>query len=207
MPDFIGQNYDLVAANEEYQSTYTFHVLYMVDTSHEPGTILSQSPNPGRSIMVTPGGVEVSLSVSTGDTVATIPDVSNLDYRAATAVLRQYGLYIEVLNSYSESIEHDRVVRTEPSAGVEVNTASLIYVYVSCGTEIRSLTVPNLVGLSEEAVISQIENSGFSYGWSQHESSDLTPGTVVGQSLDAFSSAEEHSMIYLTVSDGPEVQP
>ena len=207
LPDFIGQNYDLVAANEEYQSTYTFHVLYMVDTSHEPGTILSQSPNPGRSIMVTPGGVEVSLSVSTGDTVATIPDVSNLDYRAATAVLRQYGLYIEVLNSYSESIEHDRVVRTEPSAGVEVNTASLIYVYVSCGTEIRSLTVPNLVGLSEEAAISQIENSGFSYGWSQHESSDLTPGTVVGQSLDAFSSAEEHSMIYLTVSDGPEVQP
>ena len=160
LPDFIGQNYDLVAANEEYQSTYTFHVLYMVDTSHEPGTILSQSPNPGRSIMVTPGGVEVSLSVSTGDTVATIPDVSNLDYRAATAVLRQYGLYIEVLNSYSESIEHDRVVRTEPSAGVEVNTASLIYVYVSCGTEIRSLTVPNLVGLSEEAAISQIENSG-----------------------------------------------
>ena len=58
----------------------------------------------------------------------------------------------------------------------------------------------------QHSFLPQIENSGFSYGWSQHESSDLTPGTVVGQSLDAFSSAEEHSMIYLTVSDGPEVQ-
>jgi beta-lactam-binding protein with PASTA domain len=29
-------------------------------------------------------------------------------------------------------------------------------------------------------------------------------GTVIGQSVEAFSSAEEHSMIYLTVSDGPE---
>ena len=111
------------------------------------------------------------------------------------------------MNSYSETVEHDRVIRTDPSAGIEVNTASLIYVYVSCGTELRSLTVPNLVGLSEEAAISQIENSGFSYGWSQHEHSDLTPGTVVAQSLDAFAAAEEHSMIYLTVSDGPEELP
>ena len=204
LPNFVGQNYDAVSLNEDYQSTYSFHVLYMVDTDHEPGTILSQSPNPGRSIMMTPGGVEVNLSVSTGDTVATIPDVSNLDYRSATALLRQYGLYIEVVNTYSESIERDRVVRTDPQADLKVTTASLIYVYVSCGTEIRSLTVPNLVGLSEEAAISQIESSGFSYGWSQHEHSDLTPGTVVGQSLDAFTAKEEHSMIYLTVSDGPE---
>ena len=204
LPDFVGQNYETVSRNEDYQATYSFHVLYMVDTDHEPGTILSQSPNPGRSIMVTPDGVEVNLSVSTGDTVATIPDVSNLDYRTATAVLRQYGLYIEVVNTYSESVERDRVVRTDPGADVEVTTASLIYVYVSCGTEIRSLTVPNLVGLSEEAAISQIESSGFSYGWSQHEHADLVPGTVVGQSLEAFTAEQEHSMIYLTVSDGPE---
>ena len=32
-------------------------------------------------------------------------------------------------------------------------------------------------------------------------------GTVVAQSLSAFSTEEEHSMIYLTVSDGPVVQP
>ena len=207
LPDFVGQNYNTVASNADYQATYSFHVLYMVDTTHEPGTILSQTPNPGRSIMVTPDGVDVNLSVSTGDTVAKIPDVSNMDYRSATALLRQYGLYIEVVNSYSETVERDRVVRTDPSADIEVTTASLIYVYVSCGTEVRSYSVPNLIGLSEAAAISQIENSGFSYGWSQREHSDLAPGTVIGQSIDAFSSAEEHSMIYLTVSDGPGDAP
>ena len=207
LPDFQGQNYDSVSMNPDYLSTYSFHVLYMVDTEHAPGTILSQSPNPGRSIMMTPGGVEVNLSVATGDTVATVPDVSNLDYRTATAMLRQVGLYIEVVNAYAETVDRDRVIRTEPSAGMEVNTTSLIYVYVSCGTEKRMLTVPNLIGLSEEAAISQIESNGFSYGWSQREHSDLMAGTVVGQSLSAFSTEEEHSMIYLTVSDGPVVQP
>ncbi len=207
LPDFVGQNYDLISADTGYQDVYSFHVLYLVDTDHEPGTVLSQSPNPGRSIMLSPGGVEVNLSVATGDTVATIPDVSNLDYRAATALLRQVGLYIEVQNLYSESVERDKVIRTEPSAGIEVTTASLIYVYVSCGTELKYLTVPNLIGLSEEAAISQIESNGFSYGWSQREHSDLMAGTVIGQSLNAFSSSEEHSMIYLTVSDGPLIQP
>ena len=203
LPDFVGQNYERISADARYTDTYSFHVLYLVDTQHAPGTILSQSPNPGRSIMMSPGGVEVSLSVATGDTVASVPDVSNLDYRAATALLRQVGLYIEVQNLYSETVEHDRVIYTQPEAGSEVTTASLIYVYVSCGTEIRYLSVPNLVGLSEEAAISQIESNGFSYGWSQREHSDLMAGTVIGQSLDSFSAAEEHSMIYLTVSDGP----
>ena len=63
LPDFQGQNYDTVSMDPDYLSTYSFHVLYLVDTDHAPGTILSQSPNPGRSIMMTPGGVEVNLSV------------------------------------------------------------------------------------------------------------------------------------------------
>ena len=204
LPNFVGHNFDTISNNPEYQNTFTFDVIYLVDTDTAPGTVLSQSPNPGRSIMLTPGGVEVKLSVSTGETVTTVPDVTNLDYRSATALLRQYGLYIEVRNAASETIDHDKVIRTEPAAGLEVNTTSLIYVYVSCGTELRYLQVPNLVGLSEDAAISQIESNGFSYGWSQREKSDLASGTVVAQSIDAFSTAEEHSMIYLSVSEGPE---
>lgn len=204
LPNFVGHNFDTISNNPEYQNTFTFDMIYLVDTDTAPGTVLSQSPNPGRSIMLTPGGVEVKLSVSTGETVTTVPDVTNLDYRSATALLRQYGLYIEVRNAASETIDHDKVIRTEPAAGLEVNTTSLIYVYVSCGTELRYLQVPNLVGLSEDAAISQIESNGFSYGWSQREKSDLASGTVVAQSIDAFSTAEEHSMIYLSVSEGPE---
>ena len=205
LPNFVGKNFETVYADPEMQETYSFKVVYLVNTETAPGTVLSQSPNPGRSIMMTPGGIEVRLSVSTGDTVTSIPDVSNLDYRAATSLLRQCGLYIEVVNAASDTVEHDRVIRTEPYAGSDVTTASLVYVYVSCGTELRMLTVPNLIGLSEEAAISQIENNGFSYGWSETERSDLAAGTVIGQSLEPFSTQEEHSMIYLTVSTGTEV--
>ena len=204
MPNFIGSNIQELEANADYSAIYNFNIIYVVNTDTEPGTVLTQSPNAGRSIMLTQNGIDVKLTVSTGDTISTIPDVSNMDYRTASGVLRQYGLYIEIINVVSD-VEKDRVIRTEPEAGIDVKTASLVYLYVSSGSQVSSLTVPNLIGLSEEAAISQIESYGFNYGWSQHVISDLTAGTVIGQSEEAFSLVEEHTNIYLTVSDGPEI--
>ena len=204
MPNFISSNIQELEANADYSAIYNFNIIYVVNTDTEPGTVLTQSPNAGRSIMLTQNGIDVKLTVSTGDTVSTIPDVSNMDYRTASGVLRQYGLYIEIINVVSD-LEKDRVIRTEPEAGIDVKTASLVYLYVSSGSQVSSLTVPNLIGLSEEAAISQIESYGFNYGWSQHVVSDLTAGTVIGQSEEAFSLVEEHTNIYLTVSDGPEI--
>ena len=204
MPNFISSNIQELEANADYSAIYNFNIIYVVNTDTEPGTVLTQSPNAGRSIMLTQNGIDVKLTVSTGDTISTIPDVSNMDYRTASGVLRQYGLYIEIINIVSD-VEKDRVIRTEPEAGIDVKTASLVYLYVSSGSQVSSLTVPNLIGLSEEAAISQIESYGFNYGWSQHVISDLTAGTVIGQSEEAFSLVEEHTNIYLTVSDGPEI--
>ena len=204
MPNFISSNIQELEANADYSAIYNFNIIYVVNTDTEPGTVLTQSPNAGRSIMLTQNGIDVKLTVSTGDTISTIPDVSNMDYRTASGVLRQYGLYIEIINVVSD-VEKDRVIRTEPEAGIDVKTASLVYLYVSSGSQVSSLTVPNLIGLSEEAAISQIESYGFNYGWSQHVISDLTAGTVIGQSEEAFSLVEEHTNIYLTVSDGPEI--
>ncbi|MBQ4651770.1 MAG: PASTA domain-containing protein, partial [Oscillospiraceae bacterium] len=67
-----------------------------------------------------------------------------------------------------------------------------------------SVQMPNLIGLSEEAARNKLESNALSYGGSTYESSDLSSGTVIGQSVDAFQQVEEHSKIYLRVSTGPE---
>ena len=66
------------------------------------------------------------------------------------------------------------------------------------------MSMPNLVGLSEDAAISQLQNSGLVYGASVRETNDVDAGTVIGQSVEAFTDVEEHSKIVLTVSAGPE---
>ena len=203
LPNFVGTSYDAITTDAALNSLYNFEVIFVVNTDSAPGVVLSQSPDPGRSMMVTPEGIDVSILVSTGNTQSVIPDVLNMDYRSASAALRQLGFYVEIQNTVSDSYTQDSVVRSTPDAGVELGTGSTVTLLVSCGVEINNIVMPNLIGLSENAAIAQLENNGLSYGGSEYASSDLAPGTVIGQSTGAFAEIEEHSKVILRVSTGP----
>ena len=203
LPNFVGTSYDALTNNAELNALYNFEVIFVVNTDTAPGLVLSQSPAPGRSMMVTPEGIDVEIMVSTGNTQNTIPEVLNMDYRTASAILRQSGFYVEIQNIVSESYVRDYVVRQEPEAGTQMGTGSTVTLVVSSGPQISNVVMPNLIGLSENAAIAQLENNRLSYGGSEYATSDLAAGTVIGQSRDAFSDVEEHSKITLRVSTGP----
>ena len=204
LPDFQGSRYDSLMSSTELNDLYNFEVIFVVNTDTEPGIVLSQSPDAGRSMMVTPHGIDVTLIVSTGDTLSAVPDVINMDYRTASATLRQYGFYVEIENSVSDIYTRNYVMKTYPDVGQPLSTGSTVYLTVSSGPEIVNVSMPNLIGLSEGAAIQQLENSTLSYGGSEYVASDLAAGTVIGQSCDAFTEIEEHSKVTLRVSTGPE---
>ena len=204
LPNFVGSNYEAVVNNAELAALYRFNVVYVIDTENESGLILSQNPDPGRSMMVTPEGIEVELSVSTGMVFSPVPDVVNMDYREATNRLQQAGFLVDVENVTSDSVTKDYVISTSPAANEQLSSGSTVYITVSAGPNITYVEMPNLIGLSEDAAISKLESCGLSFGSSQFERSDLDAGTVIGQSVEAFTDIEEHSKIYLRVSSGPE---
>ena len=204
LPDFTGSNYESIVNNAELASLYRFNVVYVIDTENESGLVLSQNPDPGRSMMVTPDGIEVELSVSTGMVFSPVPDVVNMDYREAASRLQQAGFLVDIENATSDSVTKDYVISTSPAANEQLSSGSTVYVTVSAGPNISYVEMPNLIGLSEEAAISKLESCGLSFGSSEFVRSDLDAGTVIGQSTDAFTDSEEHSKIYLRVSSGPE---
>jgi len=204
LPDFVGSNYEAVINNPEIASLYSFEVVYVVNDEAKPGIILSQSPNKGRSMMITPDGIEVKLTVSTSTEMSVVPDVLNLDYREATSMLQEAGYAVEIVNSASTDIAENMVISTSPSAGETIVTGTVVYVTVSVGAEISYVSMPNLIGLSEDAAISKLESSGLSYGGSERVVNEQLAGTVIGQSMEAFTDVEEHSKIILQVSVGPE---
>ena len=203
LPNFVGSSYESLMSNAEL-SNYNFEVIFVVNTDTAPGVVLSQDPEANRSIMVTPEGIKVTLIVSTGDTLSSVPDVINMDYRTASALLRQSGFYVEIENSVSDIYTRNYVMKTYPDVGQPLATGSTVFLTVSSGPEIINVSMPNLIGLSEGAAIQQLENSALSYGGSEYVGSDLAAGTVIGQSAAAFSEIEEHSKIILRVSTGPE---
>ena len=203
LPSFIGQDYQNVLDNAEYASMYSFDVVYVINTQKESGTILAQNPDPGRSMMVTPEGIKVELSVSTGIVFNPVPDVTNLDYREAKNRLQQAGFVVDIENETSESVTKDFVISTSPNAGEEMSSGSTVYVTVSTGPQISYVRMPNVIGLSEDAAMNKLESAGLSFGGSDRITSDVDAGTVIGQSVDAFTEVEEHAKIYLKVSSGP----
>ena len=203
MPNFVGSSYESLMSNADL-SSFNFEVIFVVNTDTAPGIVLSQDPEADRSIMATPDGIKVTLIVSTGDTLSSVPDVINMDYRTASALLRQSGFYVEIENSVSDIYTRNYVMKTYPDVGQPLATGSTVFLTVSSGPEIINVSMPNLIGLSEGAAIQQLENSALSYGGSEYVSSDLASGTVIGQSAEAFTEIEEHSKIILRVSTGPE---
>lgn len=203
LPNFIGNNYETLSNNVELDETYNFNVTYVIDTKNESGKILSQNPEAGRSMMITPEGIRVDLTVSSGVVLTPVPDVLNMDYREATLTLQQAGLNVEVETATSDTVNKDFVISTSPAANEQISAGSTVYVIVSSGTEIEYITMPNLIGITEEAARAKIENAGLSYGGAETVSSEHDAGTVISQSVPAFSDVEEYTRIYIQISRGP----
>lgn len=204
LPNFEGSNYESIINNTELSSMYKFNVIYISDDSVEPGIVISQSPAAGRSMMVTPSGIEVDLTVNAGVSLTSVPDVLNTDYRDAMRNLRAAGFNVEIENAASDSYTKDYVIATSPVAGEQLSSGSTVYITVSAGPEIQYVSMPNLVGSTEDSAISRIESSNLSYGGSDRVVSDYEVGTVIDQSISSSESVAEHTKVYLTVSSGPQ---
>ncbi len=204
LPNFEGCNYESIVNNTELNSMHKFNVIYISDDSVEPGIVISQSPAAGRSMMVTPSGIEVDLTVNAGVSLTSVPDVLNTDYRDAMRNLRAAGFNVEIENAASDSYTKDYVIATSPVAGEQLSSGSTVYITVSAGPEIQYVSMPNLVGSTEDSAISRIESSNLSYGGSDRVVSDYEAGTVIDQSISSSESVAEHTKVYLTVSSGPQ---
>ena len=204
LPNFEGSDYESLVNNSELSSMYKFNVIYVSDDTAAPGIVLSQSPAAGRSMMVTPDGIEVDLTVNAGSSQMSVPDVINTDYREAMRTLRAAGFNVEVENAASDSYTKDYVIATNPTAGESASAGATVTITVSAGPEILYVSMPNLVGSTEDSAISKLESSNLSYGGSERVVSDFDAGTVIDQSISASENIPEHTKVFLTVSAGPQ---
>lgn len=202
LPGFVGYSIESVLNDPVLASRYNFTVEQIVNTETAAGTILAQDPAAGRSLMVTDEGTDVRLSVSTGYIMLTVPNVAGADYREAMLVLQNAGFAVELNSVTSSEVNKDIVISTSPSAGEQITSGSTVYVTVSGGAAVVYVTVPNVIGLPEDAAIAKLSAAGLSCAGTVRETSDYEAGTVIAQSKAAFTEAEEHSGVTLTVSSG-----
>ena len=200
LPDFVGSRYDDVVRDAD--SIYNFIITDVYTNDAEPGIIISQKPDPGRSMSIENDGVTVEISVSRSMTSIEVPDLSGYDYRSAVEQLQKMGFSVEIESATSDTVAHNYVISSSPAAGEMVISGSLIYLSVSSGPQVVYVEMPNLIGLSEEAAINKLESNNLSYAGSDWVDSPLDRGTVVGQNVQIGENVEEHSKVTLQVSLG-----
>ena len=203
IPAFVGSNIADIANNSDYSGVFNFFVSYVPSSADDAGKVVSQNPAAGRTVSSQPAGIDITLTVYSGAVFEEIPDVSDLYYKDAAEMLSKLGFVVEIENEVSDTVEKDYSIGTSPGAGEKISAGSTVYLSVSSGSTISYISVPQLVGLTEEAALAKINASNLTYGGTVMVESGSDKGIVVSQSVEAFTDVEEHTKIVINVSLGP----
>jgi len=203
IPNFIGKKYSEVLMSDEYDD---FDFVVKEDYSDYPADVIyGQDPGEGHSQKK--GNTQVTLFVSKGQLLVTVPKLNGLPASYAVTELQQKGFYnYEIISIEDTSVNPapiGAVVKTEPAGGSSVGLNTVIRIYQNVGVATDLITVPMLEGITEEEAKRAIENAGFTVGNITYEyNTNVTKGTVVFQSLLRGEQYNRGTAIDIKVSNG-----
>ncbi len=194
MPDLVGMNY------YDAQDLYPYIDIQIGETEYTEFEIDSIYFQEIASEELVSYGQTVYVSVSLGLEMPEIPDVSNMYYEDAVALIEQKGFDYEIRYEVSENgIEENYVTRTEPGSG-EAAIDTTIVIYVSMGIA-DGIIMEDFVGLTIEEAQLLCDYYGLyvEYIAADHQ---LPEGTIFEQSIAPGESVSAGSSITLTYSTG-----
>ncbi|WP_369140220.1 Stk1 family PASTA domain-containing Ser/Thr kinase [Modestobacter versicolor] len=152
--------------------------------------------------------VGIALALTSGDdapppvTQVAVPVLANSTQEEATAALARVGLEVgTVATEASPTVPEGRVIGSDPAAGTEVDEGTAVALTLSGGP--NTINVPQVVGLSRERAVSNLESAGFTGSISTDQVDSLEPeGTVVSIDPAEGSAAPPDAGFTLGISTG-----
>lgn len=207
IPSFIGEAYSEQYENELEEALYNVTVEHVFDDSKTPGTIIGQSPSENETRKIKMGSTKISLklTVSTDVSEKVMKDYRAEDARRAEIAMREDGYGVTRLETYDDLILKGCVVSTVPAAGDSIADGEMIYMYVSLGSNVEMMKVPNFVGKTSLEAWQLLIDSNLMEGTVTYVYSDKEAGTVISQTPEAGSDTPlKLSKIDFVISMGKE---
>mgnify|MGYP003371795072 FL=1 len=175
---------------------------HVEDEKTQEGYVFEQSVKEGEMI---PVDQEIMLKVSAGAEEIDVPDVKGYEDSQAVTLLTEAGFQVSHAYEYSEDVEKDKVIKTDPEGGTKAAKGSKIIVTVSNGSEKKEVEVPNLGGLTEAQARDSLTSKKLSAGSVTHANSDsVAAGMVISQNPARGTTVTEGDSVDFVISDGPE---
>ncbi len=196
MKDFTGMDYD--TAKSKYGNSIKFVVDgYEYDPADE-NTIIWQSIDPGTEYKK---GDTLKIKISKGQETTEVPDVTNMNQELAKDQLTMRGLVAEIKTQSDPNIAENKVIKTEPKAGEQVQKGTKILVYVSMGSNLEQVEVDNYVGMDAREAAMTAQYLGLKVKTEPKDSYE-DEGKVVEQSIEKGTKVEQGTEITLFISTG-----
>ncbi len=179
---------------------------YEDSEQYESGLVSSQSIAAGEEVQ--PNTV-VTVIVSSGLVVKeeyiVVPDVAGMSESSARQTLEAAGFSVGSSEyEYSDSYSEGLVTRTSPAYGNKMVKGSntQVTLYISQGSQ--KITVPDVVGMSDDSAQSAIKNAGLSVTATYQYNDSVESGKVVSQSVSGGTQVSPGTTINIVVSNGSD---
>lgn len=194
-------------ANETEENARTFlesaglvaEVENVYDDDVLEGFVIGTDPRAQQRVL---GGSTVTVYVSRGPEMYTVPEVVGSQQDAARGALEEIGFSVgQVEERASDTVPAGEVMSVSPAEGETVRHDTPVDLVVSSGP--APITVPDVSGMRQDEAVALLEDDyALSVTVETGRTEDVKTGEVYAQSLDAGSEAHRTDAITLTVSEG-----
>lgn len=145
--NYIGKDYTAIQQDLKNKG-FNVKEIWKDNDTIAKNIIIDQSIPPGQDYK-SGNYTSLELTISKGPKMTSVPDVKEREYRDAQNDLSSASLTWKIEKEFNDNVPANYVIRTEPVAGEQVKEGSEVTLYVSKGSEVKTVKVPNLVGKTE----------------------------------------------------------
>ncbi|MEU3409418.1 Stk1 family PASTA domain-containing Ser/Thr kinase [Streptomyces sp. NPDC006670] len=199
VPNLLGKTEDQARAELSAAGLGVKKVDRKFSEAFERGTVMDSDPAGGKQIR---GNGAVTLTVSRGPELVSVPDLKGRPLEEAKAELTKAGLAPGIVTlAFSQDVAQGSVISTDPAGGQKRAPDSAVALQVSKG---RPVQVPNVTGQPAEQARAALEALGLKVATAPDQVNSPAPaGAVANQSVAAGTQAAGGDTVTLTLSKGP----
>jgi eukaryotic-like serine/threonine-protein kinase len=198
VPNLVGLSEDQARQSlQEVGLTLQTQDDYVTSEAQEVGVVSSQNPAAGATMEK---GASVTAMVTAE---LRMPNVVGQTPSDAQSTLKNKGISTIVVTNtpVSDKTKVGTVVSQDPPGGtlIAANTS----VTLEVGEEVKTVSVPDVVGMEQSKAETQLKNAGFQVEATEQADPTVPKGQVISQVPLAGKLADEGSTVNIIVSTGP----
>ena len=204
VPNLIGKVYEELP---EYEGLTIIKEDEVYDETFPAGQIVKQTPTDGK---VKKGNyIKVYVSLGSAPKVQMIT-TENQTLENVEIALKNLSMNLQVVKEYeySNTVEANKVIRTEPAEGAELTAGQKVTLYISKGVEPKVSTMPDLVSATVKDAKNVLEHQDLALQIVEEETFDSVVAIGLVARTEPAADEDLHSgqTVTIYISKGPNMQ-